>query len=85
MSVSQTDLNRDQPSLTLEQARELVGLSQAALARRAGLSRQDIYDIESGNNQRPSWQVVGRIVQAIRDSGMPGLQPEQIFPLAGKA
>lgn len=68
--------------MTLEHARGLVGLSQSELARRAGLKRQDIYDLESGNNQRPSWQVVGRIVQAIRDSGMPGLQPEQIFPIA---
>lgn len=71
--------------MTLAQARELTSLSQSELARRAGLTRQDIYDIESGNNQRPSWQVVGRIVQAIRDSGMPGLQPEQLFPLAEKA
>jgi len=71
--------------MTLGQARDLVGLTQAELARRAGLTRQDIYDIESGNNQRPSWQVVGRIVQAIRDSGMPGLQPEQLFPLAEKS
>lgn len=72
-------------SMTLPQVRELTGLTQSELARRAGLTRQDIYDIESGNNQRPSWQVVGKIVQAIRDSGMPGLQPEQIFPLAEKS
>lgn len=70
--------------MTLAQARDLVGLSQAALARKAGLTRQDIYDIEAGNNARPSWQVVGRIVQAIRDSGMPGIQPEQLFPLVEK-
>lgn len=67
--------------MTLAQARELTGLSQSELARRAGLTRGDVYDLESGRVQRPSWEVVGRIVAALRDSGMPGLTPEQLFPI----
>lgn len=66
--------------MTLAQARELVGLTQADLARKAGLTRSDVSVLEA-DRPRPSWNVVGRVVRALRESGMPGLQPEQIFPI----
>ena len=71
----------DIPTFTLEQARELVGITQSELARRAGVGRDVISDIERGDTSRPSWETVGKLVRALRDAGLVGLQPEQIWPL----
>lgn len=67
--------------MTLAQARKLVGLSRAELARRAHVSDDDLYDLENDRNKRPSWELVGRITTALRDAGLSGITPEELFPL----
>ena len=63
----------------LEQARTAAGMSQAALAAAAGISRQAVGAIESGRH-RPSVdaalalaQVLGRPVETLFGAGSPGL------------
>jgi transcriptional regulator with XRE-family HTH domain len=68
-------------NMSLRQARELVQLSQAELAARAGLDRSVVHDLESGRNKRPSWQSVYLITEALKAAGIPGLQPQQVFPI----
>lgn len=67
--------------MTLEEARKIAGLSRAELARRAGVSDDDLYDLENARNQRPAWELVGRITGALREAGLKGLTPEDLFPL----
>jgi transcriptional regulator with XRE-family HTH domain len=67
--------------MTLRQARELVKLTQAELAARAGLERSAIHDLEAGRNRRPSWDTVFRVTTALRDCGLAGITPEQLFPV----
>lgn len=71
--------------MTMAEARGLAGLTQSELARRVGVSRGTIYELESGRNQRPAWELVGRIVAALRDAGLRGLTAEQLFPLGDKS
>lgn len=67
--------------MTLEEARQLAGLSRAALAELAGTTGTTIYDIETGRNRRPSFDVVTRIVRALHRSGLRGITAEQLFPV----
>lgn len=69
------------PNMTLAEARDLAGLTQSELARRVGVSRSTIYELESGRNGRPAWELVSRIVAALRDAGLKGIAPEQLFPV----
>lgn len=75
-----------QPNRELQHARKLTGLSQGQLARAAGLASAVIVsDIEIGRNKRPAYDVVVRIVRALKANGMPGLEIEDLFPVPGKA
>lgn len=67
--------------MTLKEARELAGLSRAALAASAGTTTTTIYDIERGRNLRPSYETVMNIIRALQDAGLKGVTPEQLFPL----
>lgn len=49
----------------IKAAREASGLSQAEVARRAGMSRQRVWNIENGNPAEPGWSAVKRIADAI--------------------
>lgn len=71
--------------MTLKDARELVGLSQAALERNAGLTSGTVHDIESGRNANPSYQTVASVVAALRDAGLKGLTAEALFPLPNRS
>ena len=66
--------------MTLRQARKLTGLSRAELARRAGVSDDDVYDIEKRRNRNPSWALVGNITRALRAAGLSVTEAE-LFPL----
>lgn len=67
--------------MTLNEARRLTGLTQVALAEAAGCAPGDIVDLERGRNRRPAYELVMGIVRAFREHGMPGLIPEDLFPL----
>lgn len=67
--------------MTVLQARELLGWTQSELARRARESQSNIRDLENGVNQNPSWQLVGRVVLALRKGGLRKLQPFDLFPV----
>lgn len=67
--------------MTLLEARKLVGLSRAELARRASVSDDDLYDLENNRNQRPAWEIVGKITSALQEAGLAGISPEDIFPI----
>lgn len=67
--------------MTLGEARDLLGWTQTKLAEEAGEKVSTVNDIERGRNQRPAYVVVMRIVQAIQRGGLPGVKPEDIFPV----
>lgn len=67
--------------ITLRQARELVGLTQVELARRAGVDHSTVSDLERGKNLRPSHELVVRLVRALKASGLQGITGEQLFPV----
>ena len=67
--------------LTLRSARELAGLSQAELERRAGLPTGTVHDLESGRIESPSWARVISIVRALQRAGLKGVTGEQLFPV----
>ncbi len=66
--------------MTLLQARTSTGLSRSELARLAGVSDDDIYDIEKRRNRNPSWALVGRLTRALREAGLPVTEGD-LFPL----
>lgn len=70
--------------MTLKEARELVGLSQIELDRRAGLAQGTIHDLETGRVENPSFERVVHIVRALRRAGLKGVEAEQIFPVPEK-
>lgn len=70
--------------MNITQARELLGWNQSELARRAGENVSNIRDLENGENQNPSWQLVGRVVIALRKGGLKKLQPFDLFPVHDK-
>jgi len=51
----------------LRQAREAAGLSQYALAKRSGLSKQALSNLEAGHRE-PSWMTVQRLAAALEVS-----------------
>jgi len=67
--------------MTLQEARELVKLSQSELDRRAGLPIGTTHDLENGRVDSPSWERVVRIVRALRRSGLKGVEGESLFPV----
>lgn len=69
------------PHITLKDARELAGLAQVEVDRRAGLVKGTTHDIESGRVNKPSHETVTRIVRVLRDAGLTGVTAEQLFPV----
>lgn len=67
--------------MDLREARELAGLSQAELERRAGLPAGTVYDLENGRVETPSFERVTLIVRALRRAGLKGVDGEQLFPV----
>ena len=67
--------------MTLKDAREIAGLSQSELDRRAGLPQGTVHDIESGRTMSPSWARVVQIVRALQRAGLKGIDGEQLFPV----
>lgn len=67
--------------LNLREARELAGLSQSELARRAGLKTSAIFDLESGRVKRPSHETVVLIVRALQTAGLAGITSDKLFPV----
>lgn len=70
---------------TLKEARELLGVSQHALDRKAGIPKGTVWELEMGRNQRPSHETVVRIVRALREFGLAGADAEQLFPINTEA
>lgn len=70
--------------MTLRQARKSTGLSRSELARRAGVSDDDVYDIEKRRNRNPSWALVGNITRALREAGL-AVTESELFPLKKRA
>jgi len=67
--------------MTLKEARELAGLSQSELDRRAGVPQGTTHDLETGRVESPSFERVVRIVRALRRAGLKGVDGEQLFPV----
>jgi predicted transcriptional regulator len=67
--------------MTLKEARELVGLSQIALDRAAGVPGGTVHDLETGRVESPSWTRVVLIVRALQTAGLKGISGEQLFPV----
>lgn len=67
--------------LGLRAARELAGLTQSELARRAGLKTSAIFDLENGRVKRPSHEAVVLIVRALKAAGLAGITDDQLFPV----
>jgi DNA-binding XRE family transcriptional regulator len=65
--------------MTLKEARLALGLTQAALDKRAGVPRNTTSDIERGANANPSWQIVRELMAALHREGLVGLRAEEIF------
>lgn len=60
--------------MNLRTARRLKDITQAELARRAGLDQTTISDIERGRNRNPSLDSARRIAEAL------GCTVDEIFP-----
>lgn len=71
-------------TMTLKQARELVGLSQAQLAEQSGVQKSSIADIETHRvaPENVAHGTIVRLVRALQRAGIPGLTTDQIFPVA---
>lgn len=67
--------------MTLVKARELIGWTQSRLARESGESVSTIRDLEIGEIKRPSYEVVMRVIAALRRGGLSRIAPEDIFPV----
>lgn len=61
--------------MSLREARQQAGLTQVALAKRAGVDQTTISDVETGKNRNPSWETVKRISDAL------GMDPSALFPI----
>ena len=69
------------PTISLVDARGLIGWTQARLASAAGLKVTAISDLETGRTGNPGYTTVMRIVGALQDAGLKGLKAEDIFPV----
>lgn len=67
--------------MTLTEARTFLGWTLQKLATEAGTGPSVIHDIESGRNRNPGYALVMRIVKALQRGGVPGLTPEDVFPV----
>jgi transcriptional regulator with XRE-family HTH domain len=67
--------------MSLEDARRLLGWSLRRLAREADVHVSNIADIEKDRNKRPAYELVMKIIGALRRGGLQGLQPEDLFPV----
>ena len=56
------------PWVALIEARVVRGLTQADLARQAGISRSYLCDLERGRHRNPSAPVIARLARALRVS-----------------
>jgi DNA-binding XRE family transcriptional regulator len=65
--------------VTLKQAREALGWSQAKLDSKAGVPRSTVSDIERGKNANPSIDSAFRLTSALRKGGLKGITVEQLF------
>jgi transcriptional regulator with XRE-family HTH domain len=61
--------------MTLRTARRAKDITQAQLAKLAGVDQRTISDIERGRNTNPSWETVARIAQVLE------VEPQELFPL----
>lgn len=71
------------PKLTLSEARKAIGWTLTRLATEAGTSVSVIHDLENGRNKNPGYQLVMRIVSALKRGGLAGIAAEDIFPIHG--
>lgn len=71
--------------MSLVKARELIGWTQSRLARESGESVSTIRDLEIGDIKRPSYEVVMRVIGALRNGGLTGINPEDIFPVPDRS
>jgi transcriptional regulator with XRE-family HTH domain len=64
----------------LREAREAAGMSQYALAKKSGLSKQALSNLEAGNRE-PTWQTVQLLASALgvdcREFVDPNLKPPE--------
>lgn len=67
--------------LTLLEARNLLGWTQARLADEAGLRTTAISDIETERTKNPGYLSVMKIVAALQRGGLQGLKADDIFPV----
>lgn len=67
--------------MTLTDARTFLGWTLARLAQEVGTSVSVIHDLENGRNGNPGYALVMRIVKALQRGGLPGLGPEDVFPV----
>lgn len=61
--------------MDLKLARQIAGLTQSELAKRAGVDTALICRLEKGRRRRPSYESIVRIARALN------LAPDQLFPL----
>jgi transcriptional regulator with XRE-family HTH domain len=66
--------------MTLKQARTLVGLTQAQLAKASGIKKSAISDIEIGrvSSEHVACRTILSLVRALRQAGLKGLTPEDL-------
>jgi predicted transcriptional regulator len=69
-------------TMTLGQARDLLGLSKRRLDILAGVREGTVHQIESAKNRRPAYVTVVKIIRALRKAGLANISAEQIFPVA---
>lgn len=67
--------------MTLSAAREALGWTQTRLAKEVGVSVSTIHDLESGHSKDPGYQLVMRVVQALKRGGLAGITAEDVFPV----
>ena len=65
---------------TLKQARQQVGWTQTQLANEVGAGVSTINELENSETPNPGYQLVMRIVLALRSKGLE-LEAEDIFPI----
>lgn len=67
----------------LRRARERARLSQAELARLAGLRAGAVIvsDLELGRSRNPKHETVTRLVRALRRAGLKNLTADKLFPV----
>lgn len=70
---------KKQNGMGLKTAREAAQLSQARLAELSGVTPGTVWDIEHGKNKFPSHDKVARLIQVLRQHGLPSLSEHDVF------